>query len=93
MLASVVSAVMRWVIFDDFNVRNQPYTCVSALDQIMTKKSVLRKTAIQNLMDDIDFINAFAGKNPFAVKILVDVGNCASIDVEAGLARVDVCQP
>ena len=44
-------------------------------------------------MDDIDFINAFAGKNPFAVKILVDVGNCASIDVEAGLARIDVCQP
>ena len=82
MLAPVVSAVMRRIIVDHFDIADQPCARVGAFDQIVAEQSVARKALIQNLVQSLDFEDSFAGVNSFAVEVLVDVGSRARVDVE-----------
>src|SRR5262249_47927689 len=92
MFAPVVCAVVRWVVLDHFYVGNQPDAGISSLNQIVAQERILRKPAVQNPMDGFDFIDAFTGEDPLAVKILVNVGDRTSVDIKTSLSRVNVCQ-
>src|SRR5215831_18582045 len=93
MLAPVVSAVMRRIVFDDLDVADQTGTRVSPLNEIVTQQRIAREPAIQYLMDGRYFINAFAREASFAIEILVGVGNGTRVDIESGLARIQRRQP
>src|SRR5690242_2260628 len=56
----------------------------------MAQQGILRETAIEHSMYRAGFVNSFAGKNPFAVKVLINVGNGARVDVEPSLSGIDV---
>ena len=55
----------------------------------MAKQRVVRKALVEDRVQDVDLIDAFAGKDSLAIKVLVGVGDGAGIDVEAGLPGVD----
>ena len=93
MLAPVVGAVVRRIVVDDLDVAHQPGARVSALDQVVAEQRIAREAMLQHPAQGFDFVNALAGEDAFALQVLVNVGGGARVDVEAGLAGVDVGQP
>src|SRR5436305_2097659 len=53
---------------------------------------VAGETAIEHAVKRVHLIDTLAGENALAVEVLVDVGYRTSVDVEAGLAGIDVGQ-
>ena len=80
---------MRGVIVNEFDICGESCSRVSALDEIMTKQGVARKTSVENGIEDRDFIDTFAGETALAEQVLIGIGNSARVDVESALARVD----
>src|SRR5579872_6584546 len=93
MLALVVRAVMRGIIFDHLNIANQPSPRVSALHEVMTQQRVPRKAPVEHTMQCFYFVNSFTNKNSFTVKVLINVRSRVSVDIESGLSRINAGQP
>ena len=93
MLAPVVRAVMRRVVVDDLDVADQSGARVRSFDEVVTEQRIAREAMLQHAAQGFDFVDAFAGKDAFALEVLVHVGGSASVDVEPGLAGVNVGQP
>src|SRR5229473_4940914 len=90
MLEAIVSAVVRRVILNDFGIGHQPHTRVGSLDQVVAKKCVLRETAVQNAVDDLNFVNPFSREDSLAVEVLVNIGDSPRVNIESGLSGIDV---
>ena len=52
----------------------------------MTKQGVAREAAIENGIEDRDFIDTFASEAALAKQVLVGIGDSACVDVKAALA-------
>src|SRR5947208_2092963 len=81
-LAAVVSAIVRWIIFDHFYVGRQPGASISAFDQIVAEQRIAWESTVQHAVNGFHFVDAFAGKAAFPVQVLVNVGNGPGVDVE-----------
>ena len=92
-LAARVGAVVRGIVVDQFDIADQPGARVGAFDQVVAQQGIAREALVQHRVQRGNFVDAFAGEDAFAVEILVGVGDGAAVDVEAGLAGVDGCQP
>ena len=92
MLAPVVGAVMRGIVVDDFDIADQAGARVGAFDQVVAEQGISRKAAIQHAVNGVDFVDAFAGEDAFAVEILVNVRDGAGVDIKAGLSGVDAAR-
>jgi hypothetical protein len=68
MFSSIVSAVMRRVVLNNFDVADQPGTSVSALNQIMTKQSISRESAVEDTVQRVHLIDSLSHKDTFAYK-------------------------
>src|SRR5580692_13077134 len=93
MFTTVGSAVMGGIVLDYFNVAGQARAGVGAFDEVVAEKRISRETPVEHLMHCVDFIDPLAGIATFSVKILVCIRKCASVDIEAGLARIDSGEP
>ena len=80
---------MRGIILDDFDVAGQAGAGVGAFDQIVAEQGVAGEAAVEDAMDGVDLVDAFAGEAAFAVEILIGVGDGAGVDVESGFSGVD----
>src|SRR3989442_5827491 len=92
MLATIVSAVVRRVILDDFGIGHEPHAGVGSLDQVVAKKCVLRETAVQDAVDDLHFINPFSREDSLSVEVLINIGDGPRVNIESGLSGIDVRQ-
>src|SRR5437667_2815516 len=90
MLAAIVSAVVGRVILDDFGISHQAYAGVGSFDQVMAKKCVLRETAVQNAVDDRNFVNPFSREDSLPVEVLINIGDGPRVNIESGLYGIDV---
>ena len=88
-LTAGMSGVVGRVVVDDFDVGDEAGAGVRAFDEIVREKSVAREAAVEYLVEDVDFVDALAGKDALAEKILIDVGDGAGVDVESGFAGVE----
>ena len=93
MLAAVVGAVVRGIVFDDLDVAGQSGARVGAFDQVMTEQGVARETAIENAVHRVHFVDTLAGEDAFAIQILIHIRDGASIDIETGLSGIEAGQP
>ena len=87
--AAGMGGVVRRVVVDDFDVGDEAGASVGALDEVVREESVAREAAVEYLVKDGDFVDAFAGEDAFAEEVLIDVGDGAGVDVEAGFAGVE----
>src|SRR6202012_1728977 len=92
MVAAPVRRVMRRIVLDDFDIGRQSRAGISAFDQVVAEQRIAWKAPVEHRIKRCDLIDAFAGKDTFAVKILIGVGNCARVDIETGLPGVDGSQ-
>src|SRR5262249_53733293 len=90
MLATAVRAEVRGVVVDHFHIGEQAGAGVGALDEIVAENGVGRKAAVQNLAEDVDLVDAFAGETAFTEEVLIDVGDRLRVAVETGLSGIDV---
>ena len=90
MLAAGVGAVVGGVVVDDFDVGGQAGAGVGAFDEVMAEQGIAGEALFEHGVEGRDFVDAFAGEAAFGVEVLIDVGDGARVDVEAGLAGVDV---
>ena len=84
---------MRRVIVDHFNVGREARARVRPLDKVVRQQGIARETPVEHSMERRDLVDALAGKNTLAVKILVHVGNGPRVNVETRLPRVDGGEP
>src|ERR1700686_4061785 len=56
----------------------------------MAQDGVGWKTVSQYFAENVDIVNSFSGEDALAKQILIHIGNRASVDVQTGLAGVDV---
>src|ERR1700730_9187359 len=92
MFATAVRAKMRGVIVDDLNVRQQSSARIRTLDQVVAQDGVRRKAMAEYFAEDVHIVNAFSSENAFSKQFLVNIRNRASVDIQAGLAGVDIRQ-
>ncbi len=92
MLAAGVGGVVRGVVVDDLDVGDEASAGVGAFDEVVGEQGVFGEAAVEDLIEDADLVDAFACEDAFAEEILVDVGDGAGVDVEAGLAGVEGCE-
>ena len=85
--------ILRRVVVDNLDITYQSGANIGALNQVVRKQRIPWKAAFQYLVQDTDFINAFACKNSLAEKVLVNIGDSARVNVVARLAGVDRGQP
>ena len=78
MLAPGVGAVVRGIVVDDFDVGEQPHARVGAFDQVVAEQRIAGEAAFEHGMQSVDFIDALAGEDAFAIQILVYVGDGAA---------------
>jgi len=50
------------------------------------------KTLAEDLAENIDVVDSLAGKNAFTEQILVHVGNRASVNIQSGLAGINISE-
>src|SRR5437764_10394033 len=93
MFATVVRAVMRRIIFDYFDISDQPRACVSAFDQVVTEQRILREAMLEYALHHWNFINPFTRENTLAIQILVDIRHGVGVNIHAGLTGINVRQP
>ena len=72
--------------------RDQARARVGAFDQVVAEQRIAREAPVEHPVHRVHFIDPFAGKNAFAIKVLVNVGDSARVDVEPGLTGVDAGQ-
>src|SRR5579864_2827963 len=58
----------------------------------MAEQGITREPPVENLLNNIDFIDSFAGIDSFPVEVLICVGNRPGVNIEASLTRVDGCK-
>ena len=87
--AAGVGGVVGGVVVDDFDVCDEAGAGVGAFDEVVGEEGVAGESAVEDLMEDADFVDAFSGEDAFAEEVLIDVGDGAGVDVEAGLSRVE----
>ncbi len=88
--AARVGAVVRGVIVDDLDVGGEAGAGVGALDEVVAEEGVAGEALFEHSVEGGDFVDAFAGEAALGVEVLVDVGDGAGVDIEAGLAGVDI---
>ena len=93
MFTPIVSAVMRRIVFNYFNVADQARARIGAFNQVMTQQSVARESAVKNTVQRFDLVNPFSDKDALTVQILIHVRSRSGVDVNPGLSRVNACQP
>ena len=60
------------------------------LEQIVTQQRVRRNAVFECLLKSIDVIETFAGEVSFAEEVLVNVGDCRRVRIDAGVAGKDL---
>src|SRR5437764_8813448 len=93
MFATVVRAVMRRIIFDYFDISDQPRASVSAFDQVVTEQRILREAMLEYALHHWNFVNPFTRENPFAVQILVNIRDRMGVNIHSGLTGINIRQP
>src|SRR6266496_49114 len=93
MLAAIVSAIVRLIVFDHFDIAYQSRSRVRSLKQIVAQQGISGKTSVKNAVNGLYLVNSFSRETPFAIQILVDIRDRAGIDVESGFSRIDRCEP
>ena len=92
MFPPILRAVVGWIVIHHLDICQQTDAGIGALDQVVAQQRILREAAIQHFMKDLDLIQTFSGEDAFAVQVLIDVGDGASINVKTSLAGIDRSQ-
>ena len=92
MLPGGGDVIARWKFLDDLDVRDQSGAREDSLEQVMTQKRVVGNAAAQRGFENIDVVDALAAVRTFAEQILVHVGNCKRIRVDAARAGEDALE-
>jgi hypothetical protein len=79
---------VRGIVIDDFDVGDEAGASVGAFDEVVREEGVSREAAVENFVQNADLVDALAGEDAFTEEVLVDVGDGAGVDVEAGFAGV-----
>ena len=80
---------MRGIVVDDLDIGGQSGARVGAFDQIVAEERVAREALVEHRHEARPLRRFPCREDAFAVEILVDVGDCAGVYIEAGLAGVD----
>src|SRR5262249_4313778 len=86
-LASGKRADVRRIVIDNFDVRYKAGARVRAFDHVVAQDRIAGEAMLQHLLKHADLVDSLAGEAAFAEQILIDVGNRACVDVEAGIRR------
>ena len=87
MLAHRIAVVMSRVIVEKLYVADQCRAGKDRLEQIVAQKRLFGRSVIERLLESIDVIQAFARVDAFTKKILIDIGCCRCVRINAGIAR------
>jgi len=85
-LAGCGDVVARRKFVDDFDVGHQSCARIYAFEQIVTEKRIVGDASSERRLEHVDIVNSLAAIGAFAEQILIDVGDRASVWVDA--ARV-----
>src|SRR5579863_4561175 len=58
----------------------------------MAEQGVAREPPIENPLYNLDLIDSLAGVDSFPVEVLICIGNCPGVNIEASLTGVDGCK-
>src|ERR1700761_7669948 len=86
MLPPREGGVINWQVLENLDVAGQADADVCALDQVVTKQRLGRKSSSEHRMKRAHIVDRFAVKNAFEEQILLRVGHHAVVGV--GAARV-----
>ena len=70
----------------------KPGASVCAFNQVVAEQGIAREAAVENGVQDGDFIDALAGEDALSVEVLVSVGDGQGVDVKTALAGVKIGQ-
>ena len=85
-----IGAVTGGILLVELDVADQAGARIAPLDEVMTEDAVCRQAIHQRPLEGIHGIDALADERAIAEQILVNVGNCARVRVDPGIAAEQV---
>lgn len=74
--------------FEDHDVRDERAASVEAFEEVVGEDPLLGHAVRKAALEGLDVDQPLAGEDSFAEQVLVDVGDGAGVDVDAGVARL-----
>src|ERR1700735_2553595 len=87
MLPSGSNVVARGKFLHYLDIGGQAETRKGALEKIVAQKRVVGTPPAESRLEDVDIVNAFATVRAFAEQILVHIGDCERVRVDAACTR------
>ena len=84
--AAHVGVVARRRILEQLHVADQSRACVAALQQVVAEDAVFRQAPAQHPLEGVDVVDALADERTLVEQVLIDVGDCARVGVDARVA-------
>ena len=74
-------------------VADQSATSVNRLQQIVAENSVFRKASGQCAFERVDLVDSLSDERAFLKKVLIHIGDRASVRIDPRIARVEPDEP
>ena len=74
---------------DDLDIRGEAGAREHALEKIVAEEGGVRRTIRERSLESVDVVDAFSGIGSFPEQILIDVGDCRGVRIDAAHARED----
>ena len=87
MLPLAVARIVVWKLFEEFHIRGQSDADMRSLNEIMTKKPLLRETPSKDFVERPNIIDGLAVIDPFTEYVLIKVRNCLAIGITPACVR------
>src|SRR5208282_5820594 len=89
--AAHVRAILRRIFLVQLHIAQQPRPRVAPFEKIVAEYPVLGETPLQRPLERIDIIDPLANERTLSEQILVNVGDNASIRIDAWLTSEQAC--
>src|SRR5262245_26897222 len=92
MLAGRGDRVVRGKFIEEFDIGDQSRARKDAFEEIVTQQGILRHPPGESCLKCIDVVDPFANVGSLAKKVLVNVGDCSGIRINAARTGEDTLE-
>ena len=88
-MANSADVIACGEFLDDLDIRGEACAREHALEKIVAEKGGVWRAVRERSLESVDVVDAFSGIGSFAEQILIDVGDCRGVRIDAAYARED----
>ena len=91
-MAIGADVIASWEFLDHLDIRGEAGAREHALEKIVAEEGRVWRTIRERSLESVDVVDAFSGIRSFPEQVLINVGNCRGVWIDAAHAGEDLLE-